>query len=81
MHEPILCSVLMMHVCADSCKHAYCVCIYKCIHIHASVSIHGALEFMKIEMNIIDTCSHVTGVSILAEHLHACYACLYTYAC
>ena len=78
MNLYILCSVLMMHVFVDSCKHTYCVCIYKCIHIHASVSIHGAL--MKVEMNdtCIDTCSHVTDVSIFAEHLHAC---LYTYAC
>ena len=57
--------------------------MHKCIHIHASVSIHVALMslIMKVEMNGIDTCSHVTDVSILAEHLHACYACLYTNAC
>ena len=55
-------------------------------HINAFTSCIGqhtwcTNEFMKVEMNGIDTCSHVTDVSILAEHLHACYACLYTYAC
>ena len=50
--------------------------MHKCIHIHASVSIHVwcTNEFMKVEMNGIDTCSHVSDVSFLAEHLHACYA-------
>ena len=36
---------------------------------------------MKVEMNGIDTCSHVTDVTVLAEHLHVCYACLYIYIC
>ena len=53
------------------------VSMHECIDQHTWCT----YEFMKVEMNGIDTCSHVTDVSILAEHLHACYACLYTYAC
>ena len=47
------------------------------MHSHSCVGqqIWCTNEFIKVEMNAIDTCSHVTDISILAEHLHACYAC------
>ena len=70
---------------AVSMHECECINAFTFMHRSASVSIGQHTwctnEFMKVEKNGIDTCSHVTDVSILAEHLHACYACSYTYAC